>query len=1375
MPATDEFVRDLKLMHKVFCASAVALLAVTLWMMWADDEWRGYQRTALAHVASRDKARIAEIQSQPEHQAAVAEADQQVQLAKQQITAREADLDAIESKIAEMSADTAATMRILREKRAVRDVRRAEYGLKIRDSAPAEVTGTAKAAFDAAQTDADKYETEYAQKAYDLAQAKSQLNQLTKARDDADTALKKLTADVTRLSKAINKIQPENPFSAFKRDLMLLPIINGFNSPERIQQDWLPNLEITLGGMSMVDRFDRCRTCHHMIDSVDIGTNPAFPHGTGEKDSGTYEHPYASHPRLDLYLTAASPHPLPKFGCTICHEGQGSGTSFQNASHTPNDPHEMHRWEMPQQKDGKGGHGWFNNHFWERPMYPDRFKESTCIKCHVNVTELGVNAKFGATAPKVVRGFDLVQTYGCFGCHEIHGFEAGKPIGPDLRLEPSAEDLAKMADDPKAVPGKMRKVGPSLRHLASKTDSGWVEHWTEEPKQFRPTTRMPQFFKLTNQQDATAAKFNPVEIAGMASYLLTKSQAIELMTPKADYQPNAERGKEFFATKGCVACHTHQEMPAVKADFGPELSRVHAKIRPGQEGFNWLYTWIREPERHHPRTKMPHLFLNPEGEGDKHVDYAADIAAFLLKSTGSPADYKPTAEYSATLVDDAALNELVRYFLTKLLTQQQIEGVMQSGVYPTPKANVKGDEIELVKEMDGALDETEWRNRKLLYVGRKSITKYGCYGCHDIPNFEAARPIGTALQDWGKKDTSRLAFEHIHEYLHHHGQPDLGMDLETLSPSDAARLGVEPARGVRISGIEPGVEPLPLVLTSADGPEAADVLQIDDVVLTCDGVTITDARQLSARLRQTVPASAIALTIHRGGQELQARIVPDGSLYERVVSGLEAADNHEFKDKADEERELSAAFYYESLSHHTRPGFLWQKLRQPRSYDYKMTETKPYDDRLRMPKFPFSEEDIDAIATFVLGLRAEPPGPDYMYNPSGKAGDIIRGEQLLEQFNCAGCHLLELPEIRYGANLDDIVATDASVEFPAAVALLKRLKPPRNGLTGGQHVVKFVGDVEDKTDDKTETLPVVGFHGMVVATPNPEDDPDDREYVAELWETLKVGDKELFPTSKLIFPAAALQEIRPARGGQYAEWLANRLVENKQVKQLSLGQQASPPPLYLEGIKVQTPWLYNFLRNPHQIRHTTVLRMPRFNMSNDEARALANYFAAVDNAAYPYQTVPERETQYLAAMNAEFHEQHAGKSHDYLTESWKVLNSPLCVKCHAVGGRQPVSTEPANDIRAPNLEMAGERLRPDWLLLWLYKSPWITPYTSMPQNFLPGKKALEELFDGDGNAQTQAVRDALVNYHRLMERDGRIVYDPMTTTPPPKAGAGGGE
>ncbi len=65
----------------------------------------------------------------------------------------------------------------------------------------------------------------------------------------------------------------------------------------------------------------------------------------------------------------------------------------------------------------------------------------------------------------------------------------------------------------------------------------------------------------------------------------------------------------------------------------------------------------------------------------------------------------------------------------------------------------------------------------------------------------------------------------------------------------------------------------------------------------------------------------------------------------------------------------------------------------------------------------------------------------------------------------------------------------------------------------------------------------------------------------------------------------------------------------------------------------------------------------------------------------------------------------------------------------------PVSTDPAKDIRAPNLEMTSDRLRPDWLMLWLYHPTWITPYTSMPQNFPAGKESLKELFGGDGNGR----------------------------------------
>ncbi len=118
-------------------------------------------------------------------------------------------------------------------------------------------------------------------------------------------------------------------------------------------------------------------------------------------------------------------------GCTICHEGQGSATSFQWASHTPNDPHQMKEW--------KDEHGWFSNHHWIFPMRPERFLESSCLKCHFAVTELEPSERFpDPPAPKLVEGYNIIRQFGCFGCHEINGFDGpNRRRGPDIRVEPN--------------------------------------------------------------------------------------------------------------------------------------------------------------------------------------------------------------------------------------------------------------------------------------------------------------------------------------------------------------------------------------------------------------------------------------------------------------------------------------------------------------------------------------------------------------------------------------------------------------------------------------------------------------------------------------------------------------------------------------------------------------------------------------------------------------------------------------------------------------------------------------------------------------------------------------------------------------------------
>jgi hypothetical protein len=87
MPANEEYLRSPKLMHQVFCGSALLLLIVTVWMMQADfgDEWRGYQRASFKLQATRLKARQASMEQNPAHEAKVADADARLKAADEQL------------------------------------------------------------------------------------------------------------------------------------------------------------------------------------------------------------------------------------------------------------------------------------------------------------------------------------------------------------------------------------------------------------------------------------------------------------------------------------------------------------------------------------------------------------------------------------------------------------------------------------------------------------------------------------------------------------------------------------------------------------------------------------------------------------------------------------------------------------------------------------------------------------------------------------------------------------------------------------------------------------------------------------------------------------------------------------------------------------------------------------------------------------------------------------------------------------------------------------------------------------------------------------------------------------------------------------------
>lgn len=1277
MPAKEHFFRNQNKLHTIFAISCVVLLASVLLMMVKDydDEWRPYQATNFDLQAAAKERDIEQMQT-AEYVANRDSLEKQQRQNAKELKAFESLQSEIDKQKDAATRETDALALKLKSQNADRDEARAGYDLGIRDTLSQDALAAHKANYEAAQKVCDdiQLELETAQKALadignpatadneEQAQQLTQFANLQTQAGELEKSIGKLEADLILAQDALQKIKPQNNWlMQGKRWIMKQPIIEGFNGQYKVTQDWLPDLHQTLG-MTEIARFDRCRTCHMNMDRTAPGNLPAFPHGhpSDAEDVKTwvaenkFPHPFTTHPNHELFATASSPHPVATFGCTSCHDGQGSGTSFGNAEHTPNDPFGAEEWHHE--------YGYHPNHFWEYPMQPERFQESTCIKCHHNVTELGEHPKFGASAPKAYEGYNLIKKYGCFGCHEIHGFDGGNAIGPDMRLEPQTDSQKKrVAEDSTQFAGKFRKVGPSLRHVSAKISADFIAYWTEVPGRFRPTTKMPQFFNLSNQEDEDAQAYEAVELAGIARVLINDSEPIDLLTPADDYKADPERGKTLFIERGCLACHQHAAVPGTTAEFGPNISDIHKKVNRNKNDSafsDWLYTWVKEPTRYHKRTKMPNLYLDPYQQGEETIDPAADITAFLL-SQGELEQF-PVVE-----PDDAALNDLVKLFLKKSrFSDDAVNQILESRRFPQLAADVAGDESILATEDGSAVaDAEEWKNRKIEYIGRRTISRYGCYGCHDIPGYDEARPIGVALQDWGRKDTSKLGLEHIEEFLHHHGEPD----------GSSTRDRVKEA-----------------IAMAEDG--------------TRSGETLKD--------------------------------------------------------------ELTQAFFFENLLHHGRPGFLWQKLRGPRTYDYMKTETKGYDERLRMPKFPLKEDEVEAIATFVLGLVAEPPAEKYVYTPTIEDKNRIEGEFLLAKYNCTGCHIVELPKVTFGVDIEsDVSPTQLSpADHPDSLDLLLAFRQPKSALTGQSHTFKI--------DGEEVNLPLASFHGIRMVEPDPEEeDPEYRESGFDLWETIDFGNSEdpkrLLPSTRITIPDSKMLEYQPPRGGSYAEWLVEQLAKTRTSGNKNLAWQAAPPPLIQEGFKVQTAWLYQFLLEPEKLRYTTVLRMPRFNMSPAEAQTLANYFAAVDGAAFPYEEQGPTDPDFIKEKQESLTADGLlAADENYLHQNWKTLNGPLCAKCHSIGGKKFKASDPKKDIQGPDLNRVQNRLRADWVKLWLYKPNWITPYTSMPVNFPKNQKQFTDIFGGEAGHIIEGAAAGLMNYSKLMEDVGQTTYVPKETQKP---------
>ena len=416
--------------------------------------------------------------------------------------------------------------------------------------------------------------------------------------------------------------------------------------------------------------------------------------------------------------------------------------------------------------------------------------------------------------------------------------------------------------------------------------------------------------------------------------------------------------------------------------------------------------------------------------------------------------------------------------------------------------------------------------------------------------------------------------------------------------------------------------------------------------------------------------------------------------------------------------------------------------------------------------------------TFVLGLVADPPRHEYVYAPDTHTRAILDGEEILTKYSCRGCHITEVEKWDLTFTPEEFgeqpkVSTYPFVPMEFSPDQLARSRNVDH--RGLRHA-----HVEGMPSLSVDGLPLV-LDDFEFPIEEEEDEtfPLNRLiYPFNLWWPAPIdGHPYQVGTASLNIPASNLTKRRRSVGGSLAKYLLPGVVEREREENPNAqGAEAwawLPPTLIDEGVKVQPHWLHDYLLQPHPIRPAMVMRMPRYNMSSQEATRLVDFFAACHDVRYPYELDQARQEEHLENADQEYARrlqelddagrlELTGPPHGRrLADAMNLMTDrKYCVTCHIIGDYEPPGSE---RVKAPDLTAVHQRLRSDYLRRWLARPTAIQPYTPMPVNIpydetapLEGSTVPQELYRGNSTQQLDALVDLLLNFDRYSRQQTSV-------------------
>ena len=445
-------------------------------------------------------------------------------------------------------------------------------------------------------------------------------------------------------------------------------------------------------------------------------------------------------------------------------------------------------------------------------------------------------------------------------------------------------------------------------------------------------------------------------------------------------------------------------------------------------------------------------------------------------------------------------------------------------------------------------------------------------------------------------------------------------------------------------------------------------------------------------LNQDQSAAVAAYLIHSSSDPTYAPVDASGGNAEegeRLVNEVGCLGCHSLQPKDNDDGPTQGPNLSE-LGKKATPTWVFHWLKDPTQYH---PETK-------MPNLRLSDQEALDITAYLSSLVGDQPFQPQEPPEGDQLASLAKeGEEIIKRYGCFGCHHINGFEDRgrIGADLSEWGNKDTHtldfghLEIPHTreAWLSHKLKAPRSYDMGR------ILPERDKLRMPNFELADQEVHVLVMAITSllKEPIPDVRRTMPDS-EKYKLSERErdIIEGRKIIKKYNCVGCHQVERRGENEFWGGD-------IREFIEDPGFYPPILYGEGRKVQSEWLFNFLKNVKSIRPWMTVRMPSFPFTDEEAVALVKYFVAIDEAEWPYIFMEDKEFTEKNVM--------AGML---------LFKGFQCISCHAVN-QEMLDAITDKSTLAPNLSLVKQRLRYDWLHDWIKNPNQIAPGTRMPDNF----------------------------------------------------------